>query len=183
VQKEYVLAGAIVIGSGLIALGLYAGLSASGPGPSGTAPPALAPPPSSALLPPPLPATGVPPAAVEVSAAPSAGGVSATSSVRPPGSVEAVKQEVVKLLAEQKKALFVPKCWQPALAKQAEPKTSRFLFSLSFDAAGVERVRGISEIRGESRVDVARCLREQPGGLKITPTGASVSLELFLDFP
>jgi hypothetical protein len=61
-----------------------------------------------------------------------------------------VKQEVVKLLAEQKKALFVPKCWQPALAKQAEPKTSRFLFSLSFDAAGSSASEG-SRRSAESR--------------------------------
>jgi hypothetical protein len=77
----------------------------------------------------------------------------------------------------------VKTCWKPAVRKNPNPKQARYIFSLSFDARGVERGRGISEIRGQSRADVAQCLRRLRMGLKIPAPGYNVTVRVPLVFP
>lgn len=74
-------------------------------------------------------------------------------------------------------------CWTPALAKEPLPATSRYVFDLTFDAAGTEIARGISEVREASRSDVAQCLRSLPMDLHVAPPGANVGVQVTVAFP
>ena len=170
------LAGAIVVAGGLVGIGLWAGLrDRSMPVAPGTS----------------LPSTGLPtnPSGSDVEASTSADSDgthrSDTGRVASP-SVPKGKSEVAakEALASLKKRELGPKCWVPRVAAQPEPAESQYSIALSFDAAGIEVGRGISELRGRpSRADVARCLREQPLSLRIPPPGQPLSMTLPLAFP
>ena len=176
-QKEYVLGASIIVGCGLIATGLYAGLRANrDDGPSaalatGSVGTESAAPARSASL----------AASVDSTAEPSTSVPLGTSSARLSfAEAEAQAREAVNT---EKKRVFIPKCWAPAIASNPEPKTSSYVLSLGFDAQGREVVRGVSEVRGKSRQDVAKCLRAQPLGFNVSPLSAPTTIEVTLDFP
>jgi hypothetical protein len=175
-SNPLLLPGAVVIGSGLIGLGLYFGLRASAPAPIPSS--------STPVL---MTATSQPPAASTAPAGsseparPTAAGTAGSLSQE---VVERVKKSATEALLAEKKAKFLPRCWEPALAREPQPATSKYLFELSFDADGRENVRGIHEPRGESRGDVGQCMREIPMGIRITPApGAPVMVSVELTFP
>jgi hypothetical protein len=79
---------------------------------------------------------------------------------------------------------FRKACWEPALKENPEPATSKFVFNVTFDGAtGKEISRGVNELRGESRSDVAQCLRRQPIGVGIEPEGVNVNIDVPISFP
>lgn len=167
-KKEHLIPGAILVGFALLALGVYSGLKAQSVGAPSSAE-TLAEAPRSAAPPPGVgPAPGAP-TAPEVPASARAG---------------ALQASVERVVLAEKRAVFLPKCWEPMVAKQAEPAKARYAMQMVFDATGTEIGRGISELRGsESRPDVGRCLRELPIGLKIPAPGANVPVSVELTFP
>ncbi|MDB4957103.1 MAG: putative secreted protein [Myxococcales bacterium] len=60
---------------------------------------------------------------------------------------------------EAQRLRFVSDCWTPSAAKVGEPVRSPYSFNVTIAADGHEISRGIIELRGQSRSDVARCLR------------------------
>lgn len=138
----------------IIAAGVYLGLRDRGGPDRGDPPPA---PPA-----PPRPSPAAPPPRPPAHAAAGANAARALEGVKPD---------------------LIQKCWNPALARAPEPATARYLFDLTFDAAGKEIARGISEPRGESRADVGVCLRALPIGLAIPPPGENVRVEAVLVLP
>lgn len=167
---------AIVAAGALIGLGLYSGLSNR---------PIEAPPASVSGVTSTAAVADVPPAQSSVAlVVPSASAVTSTTSIAGLAPA-AIEQSAAKGLAREKKARFVDTCWKPALAKVATPATSVYSVHLSFDPEGKEVARGVSEVRGkDSRQDVARCLREQPLGIKLdTPPGRTAQVDLELTFP
>ena len=83
---------------------------------------------------------------------------------------------------EKLRPSLVQTCWKPAVAAQPSPDHSTYLFDLTFDEAGHEVARGVSEVDRTSRADVARCIRAHYTPLAIparaTRTRARVPLTL-----
>lgn len=101
-----------------------------------------------------------------------------------PKVYEIAGKQIELAINRAKTDLFVPKCWKPIVEAQPEPATSHYTINLTFNADGVEIARGISEIRDtDSRPDVANCLRMLPIGLTIPPPHTPVAMTLALDFP
>lgn len=161
------LPASILAGCGVIAAGLYLGLRASQP----AAPPASSRPLDSA------------PAATSV-APPSA------QAAPPPARVDAdavqkrVQEAAAAAIEKEKREKYLPQCWVPALEENPQPPTSKHFFVLGFDAEGRESVRGLSDIRGESRAEVGACVQRVPMGIRISPPpGIPVNVQVPLEFP
>ncbi|MEO5729532.1 MAG: hypothetical protein ABI134_02015 [Byssovorax sp.] len=153
---------AILLGSVIIAIGLYLGLRRE---------------PSA----PPSPSV---PVVVDAPRAP----VAAPEPDRPaPAAAPRVERsEVVKqveaALAKHKKVL-VEKCLAPSLAKQPEPKTVSYVFNFTFDASGKQIARGTTESRENSRSDVTRCVNETLPPIEVPPPGQSMPLDVTFVLP
>jgi hypothetical protein len=186
VNKSLALPGSIVLGSALVGMGLYFGLRARAPREPAVG--AASPPVATSLVVP----RPVDPAPVGTNDAPSA----PPSDSLPPSDPFAVaarparaatpdqRASVARVLDVARRGRFTQKCWAPMVARSAEPSTSKYVVRSTFDEAGREAARGISELRGEpSRPDVARCLRELPLDIEVGPLGLPVSVELELAFP
>jgi hypothetical protein len=176
--NEMMLPGAIVLGGALIGLGLYLGLRDSGRGAPSAATTPSAP---ATLSPPPVASSSGPPPLAPASSAPPEASSSTELGMTARSRVE---QQTKDFIDADKKAKFIPQCWEPALAKEPKPATSKYVFQIAYGPDGKESVRGISELRGESRADVARCLRDIPMGYKVTPPpGTPIMVELTVEFP
>jgi hypothetical protein len=95
---------------------------------------------------------------------------------------ETVIQQATQAL-EAQRAELLRLCWTPAVQKTPEPSKAVFRYNMSFDPQGRQVSLGISEIRGESRTDVAQCLRSRPVSLRIPPPGAFANVDVMLAFP
>lgn len=101
---------------------------------------------------------------------------------RPDGEVAAVTAAAEKALAALKPRL-VQTCWAPAVAKTPEPSKARWTWDVTFDTRGVEVARGISDVRGLERADVAECLRQQPLDLRVPPPSKTTRVSLEFELP
>lgn len=162
---------AILLGSLIIAAGLYLGLQR------------------------PAPSTAPPPASVETAAAsvvraPPAPADAPAPSQPHPARAAATPAELYKRVQvdaaralEARRSLFVKQCWEPSLRKSATPPRAKYLFNMTFDESGKEIARGISEVRGMERPDAAQCLRMIPLGIGVPPPGTRVAVEIELILP
>jgi hypothetical protein len=155
-RATYVIAAAILAGSGLIALGLYLGLRARAPAAPRPTPPAV---PS---VPVKVPVKPPPPSPAEMTAR--------------------VQRDAVAALDAQR-ATLIDACWTPIVAKAPDPPSASFVLVVSFDPQGHENGRGVTEPRGTSRHDVAVCLGEQPFSLAVPAPGMQVTVELPITLP
>lgn len=186
-HERYLVPGAILVGGAMIGAGLYFGLAASAPveRPASSRAPEVDELHGGALRRGPGAPPGAPATVVRAEApSPSVVAV-APALVGPEKAASPSQRRVVEVaLAEAKLAQFRPRCWDPIVARSPSPSSSRYRVRSVFDAAGRERSRGVSELRGEpSRPDVARCLRELPLDLEVGPLGDVVAVELDLAFP
>lgn len=152
---------AILIGSVIIAAGLYLGMQRA-------APPPLA------------PAT-----AVEVTPAPATSPRAVVPPTRPVALTDLrrrVEADAAKAL-EARRADFVQRCWEPSRRKNPAPPAAKYIFDMSFDESGKEIARGISEVRGMDRPDAAQCLRMLPLGINVPAPGAHVGVEVEMILP
>lgn len=156
-SESFLLPGAVVIGCGLVGAGLYFGLREAKQPPAAPGPAAT-------------PAVAVPGARARA-----AGG---DDEVR-----RKAEQAARAAIDAEKQRRFLPECWAPAVQSNPQPPTSRHVFALGFDAQGRENVRGVNDIRGESREDVGRCLQRIPMGIRIPPPGVPLSIEITVDLP
>lgn len=165
-----------ILGAGLfIGAGLYFGLSSKGSSDAGqsapqqpaptvatSAPTAVDPPrdpaPKPEPMPPPEPASS--------------------------GSGANAQKAAEAALASLKKNVLIDRCWKPAIKANPEPAKSKHTLDITFGADGKQIARGFSDIRGESREDVSRCLSGVADTLQIVPApGQTVRAELSLEFP
>lgn len=147
---------ATVIGCALVGLGLFLGLRAQAPPTPSADPPRSTPPPARSI-------------ALSPEEVPEALRVTVTAQVS--AALDALRP---RILAE---------CWEPALAKKAEPRAAEYILRLTFDAAGKEILRGVTDVRGSSRGDVGQCLRQMQMNLSIPPPGAYVPIDIRLTLP
>lgn len=82
------------------------------------------------------------------------------------------------LLAE--KPGFVKRCYR---AEPAGPPQVKLVFDVLFDAEGREIGRGVREVRGMDRAEVASCIRQEPLGLRIPAPGRQLSLQVAILLP
>lgn len=177
-EKHVSTPAAILLGSGLIAAGLYFGQQRDHE---------AGPPPASASVPD-LPGVAGPalPAA-RASAAP--GAATAPSQPPPQPLVEPpalAKNEVARRASaalEAQRAQLVERCWKPAVAKIPEPVHAKLVFSFSFDAGGAQTGRGVVEDRATSRADVTACVLSTLQPLSIPPPGAGAFVEVPFSLP
>ncbi len=189
-DKQYLIPGAILLGCTVIALGVYLRPSAPTPASGGADPAAesAAPRPSPAARP--SGSTGQSTAVPPGGGAPPGGdapSLPAGVGLLPPGAPAAVQAAADKAaadaIAEMKKSVFLPKCWQPSLAKAADPPKVKFVYEVTFNPAGTQIARGINEDRSGYRQDVSACLNALPMDLKIPPPGTNVRVSLPLELP
>jgi hypothetical protein len=153
---------AILLGSLIIAGGLFLGLRGKNEPPV-SAPPTAPQAPAAQQVPAAL-APAIPPPAVPVV------------------DRAAVIKEVEAVLNKQKKTL-ADTCLAPSLVKKAEPKNIKYTLNFTFDATGKQLTRGTMEDRATSRPDVTECLSRLLPELHVTPTGQNVYVEVPLELP
>lgn len=85
---------------------------------------------------------------------------------------------------EQTRPLMLEKCWEPLIKKNPEPKFTEFFFDLTFDGKTGKAIgRAINEERGKSREDVGVCLRGLPMDYVIEPPGKNTRVEFSFTLP
>lgn len=154
---------AILLGSVIIALGLYFGLQHR---PSAPQPPSVP--------------VGVDEPRAQV-AAPEPDRAAPAPAPAPVARSEVVKQ-VEAVLAKHKKML-VDKCLAPSLAKKPEPKIVSYVFNYTFDASGKQIARGTIESRESSRSDVTQCVNENLPPIEVPPPGQSTPVDVTFVLP
>ncbi|WP_437563927.1 hypothetical protein [Sorangium sp. So ce542] len=185
-QKELMTPAAILLGSVVIATGLYLGLQR--PAPSSAPPPAGAEAAAASVKAPPAPADAQPPS--QPHAAPADAQPPSQPHPAPAAAPPALRRELHKRVeADAVKALearrpqFLKQCWEPSVRKNPAPPRAKYLFSMTFDESGKEIARGISEVRGMERPDAAQCLRMIPLGIGVPPPGTRVAVEIEMVLP
>ncbi len=94
---------------------------------------------------------------------------------------KAAKETLMQL--ESIKGDLLQKCW-PAGGLPKGRTSARVTFSVAYDAAGREVLRGVSDDRRAPAGELTRCLSRQPlGMLRVTPTGTAVSLNVAMNLP
>lgn len=207
-SQTLLIAGAILGGSLIISVGLYAGLVASRDAPADL--PALGP----------LPARDPAPSAVKDPAPPPSGSYALARNASPeawappPGapalalpqpSFAEVRQKAVESATNALEAdrwRYEERCWAAALRKYPEASPSTFVFNLAFDADGKEIARGIGS-KGKAmspnapgfaefardptqlaRAEVHRCLQgvhDMP--VLIPPPGRNIDVSIPVQIP
>lgn len=160
---------AILAGACVIALALYFGLRAQAPGSA----PNVEPSDTEATI-------TAPPAAK--AADPSAREVPDTAAAPTPDPVPAAIAATLAELERQRPRL-IKTCWAPALARAAEPASSRYKLNVTYNAAGEQIAFGMSEVRGYSRPAVTKCLGGAMTALSIPAPGEPVRVELRFSLP
>jgi len=180
-QKDHLVPASILLGCTIIGAGLYFGLRSQSQ-PAGPASAAVATPRSAEAYTAPPPTTGPagpPPVLPGLGMVPGLAGPTV-----PPELQAAVERAAAAALAEEKKKVFIPKCWQPAIAGAPQPAFAKFSLDMTFDPQGTEITRGLSEERSAPRPDVANCIRSLPMSLRISPPpGLPVRVNLPLELP
>jgi hypothetical protein len=163
----------ILVGSGIIALGLYFGLRARAPtaiSPGAASPPSRSAEPSASDAPP-SSESAAPPKRADAPAPP--------ASVRPRSVAEADAAKAIESLRQTIKT----RCFEPHKNDPGAPKSVKLNYSGGFDAQGVEVARGLSDTRGAYFAPVSKCARELPMDLKIPAPGVSISVEIPFEVP
>lgn len=145
---------AIVLGSVILATGLYFGLQRT-PQPQISAP---------VVQPSTHPVAPLPP--VEMSAETRARGV-----------------EDARLALEGAREEMVRRCWTPAAATQPEPRQVPLVFNMSFSAQGELTGLGLSEDRAANRPEVANCVRQLGLSLRVRAPGSLLLVEVPFTLP
>lgn len=166
---------AILVGSVVIAAGLYFGLRrdavpppAPSANPTGTAAASVAPTNSAAVIPTTSPLDSSPPASPPPA-----------SSARPQTAIDADVAKAIAALAQRTSK----ECYAPLKGQPGTPAKVKFVYSGSFDPTGKEVARGISEDREANSPMVAACLRAFKMDLEIPAPGQYVNVNVPFEVP
>lgn len=94
-----------------------------------------------------------------------------------------MRSRLVYSLSDALKPALREACCAPAVAREPEPAHARWTWDVTFDTRGDEIARGISDVRGFVRNDVAVCLRRQPLGLRVPPPSRNTRVTLQFELP
>jgi hypothetical protein len=137
---------AIVIGSVIVAAGLYFGLRRPDPVAASVVP---------TVTPPPAPVQAIPPTVV------------------PAATVARQASETL----QYHRTLLRERCRPPA------GTTARFTLNITFDAAGMQVIRGIVEARDNPPPGLGSCVNSTLPALRVPPPGAVTPVEVELSLP
>jgi hypothetical protein len=156
---------AVLIGSVVIAFGLYFGLSARQPQA-------------------PSPTTAGPTAPTAPAASTD---TRQTAQPQPPpalasADIPAATAAVTAALEKQRK-VAVEKCWAPSAKTQPDPASVKYGFNFNFGPDGKQVTRGITEPRGGNRPGVVNCMQAELGPIEIPAQGQPVAVEVELTLP
>lgn len=152
------------MGSCVIAIALYLGLRGRNESPAPTPSVAALPASAAPIVPAPQPPPVITPAAA------------------PTVDKKRVLEEATASLDKHKKALS-EKCLAPSLAKKPEPAKVKYLFNITFDAAGKIIARGVTEDRETARPEVLACVSDNFPALQVAPPGQSVLVDVPFELP
>ena len=112
---------------------------------------------------------------------PSSGSAPAPAPARANADVE----REIRAAFDAVRASWKATCFDPMIARTPSPPTSTHELNVSVDATGLEILRAINDVRGQTRADVAACLRDQPfAPIRVTPApGQSVNVAFTIRFP
>jgi hypothetical protein len=100
---------------------------------------------------------------------------------------EALKARVsedVQAVLRARMPRWIETCWNPAVAANPTPATSKHTINITFDAEGNEIARGISDVRDEpSRDDVGACLRADREPIRVPPPKQTIQVVVWLRLP
>lgn len=145
---------AILLGSVIIAIGLYLGLQ------------------HRPAAPPPAPVGADAPRAQPAATEPDRAAPAAALTDRS----EVLKQVEAELAKHRK--MLTDRCLAPSLAQKPEPKSVSYVFNYTFDASGKQITRGVIENRESSRPDVTRCVTENLPMIEVPPPGQSTPVDV-----
>lgn len=92
-----------------------------------------------------------------------------------------VMRHAVEALAYVRPQLLA-RCYLPAVVGEARPPVE-FIFDLTFDAEGVQVMRGMVERRDMAIAAVTRCVADELPPLRVPAPGAVTMVEVTLRFP
>lgn len=99
-----------------------------------------------------------------------------------PGDAANAAREAARVVMS-KKAAFAAACWTPLQSSQPVPAQSRHRVRETFDAEGNEVSRTVEDVPGQSRADVAECLRALPLDLEIAGGNKPTTVAVTIAFP
>ena len=103
------------------------------------------------------------------------------ASPRSVASRSLVTRHAVEALAYVRPQLLA-RCYLPAVDGEARPPVE-FVFDVTFDAEGVQVMRGMVERRDMAIAGVSRCVADEMPPLRIPAPGAVTMVEVTLRFP
>ncbi|WP_437303138.1 hypothetical protein [Sorangium sp. So ce388] len=160
---------AILLGSAMIAAAVYLGLRH---GPAAVAPDAR----STAGAAPPVEAgPGASAAPAERAGAPA-----------PPSAKAVPRDEVARqaaLALDAHRPALISRCYKPVIAAKPEPRAVKYVFNITFDAAGRQIARGLIEDQETARPEVTACLVAALPPVAIPAPGANVRVDVPFSLP
>jgi hypothetical protein len=84
---------------------------------------------------------------------------------------------------ERRRPALVRACWEPAAAKNPEPRSSEQIWNGTIGPEGTPVAFSVMEVRGASRPEVVACLQDQLASLRLPPRPDSVFVELRFSLP
>jgi hypothetical protein len=93
-----------------------------------------------------------------------------------------VVQQATAELDKHKKSL-TEKCLAPSLAKNPNPPNVKYIFNITFNAAGNNIARGVIEDRETSRPEVLQCLDDNFPLVRLPPLGQTVLVDVPFALP
>lgn len=93
-----------------------------------------------------------------------------------------VIREAAIVLGTHKKSL-TEKCLAPSLAKKPDPPNVKYTFNITFDAAGNIVARGVMEDRATSRPEVLECINDNFPVVRLPPLGQTVLVDVPFELP
>ncbi|MBZ5709955.1 hypothetical protein [Nannocystis pusilla] len=100
----------------------------------------------------------------------------------PPVDLAVSRQHATNALAYHRGTLRQD-CYLPVVASEAVPPALDIEFTFTFDAAGVQAMRGVVETSAESRPTVTQCVLDKLPPLRIPAPGQVVTAVVVLSFP
>jgi hypothetical protein len=206
-SQALIIAAAILGGSAIISVGLYAGLAASRDAPAQASAPPAALSGAPALAIDPGPRSPDPQALVRGASPPAWAQPPALPAPPspPPPSLTKVRQKAaddVTRFLQADRWRYAERCWSPALQKHPAASPSSFVFNIAFDADGREIARGIgtkgtpmtpnspgfaefqSDPTQQARLEVHRCLMAiHDQQVFIAPPGRNIDVTVALQIP
>lgn len=164
-QQNTLLPIAIVIAGAMVSAGLYFGLRARGPE---VVPQAPSSPSQSAAA-----------TAATQGTAPEA---PAPPPPAPRPDEKKVARDAIAALEAQRAALGKA-CWEPFAREKPSPPHIDYVVDVTFDLAGKQVMRGLSEDRKTARADVTACVSGRLAPLQVPPPGAVVRVEIPFRLP